>query len=110
MLFLYVDNQYHMSPFFKELSKISTLGSNSTQFTPGATSNVKFWKDIWYDNYSLASRFQQLYNSCLNKNILFLDVINSQGHSVRFFDMLTGVCLIELTQILRIRVRLHFFF
>lgn len=43
-----------------------------------------------------------MYAKCLNKDVLFSEVINSQGYQVLFCDVLTGICLQEWNHILTI--------
>lgn len=99
--YLYSENhQTHVSSFWLDLLKLDTLCSGSIQYTPGSNSRIKFWEDIWLENCSLSVQYPQLYNLCLNKHILLSDVLNSQGESVHFGDILSGVNLIEWNQIL----------
>lgn len=106
--FLYSSNPQVGSPFWIKLNKLGTLGSNSTVYTPGNTSTVRFWEDIWLDNRALATQFPQLYDYCVNKDVLFSEVINSQGQAVQFYDILTAVCLAEWNHILHTLSRISF--
>lgn len=56
--FLYSHNPTSGSPFWIELNKLSILGSVSTRYTPGTTSTVRFWEDLWLGYCSLATKYR----------------------------------------------------
>ncbi|XP_078150904.1 uncharacterized protein LOC144546233 [Carex rostrata] len=96
------------STFWKSVMSLDNLGSCSTQFTPGSSSCVRFWEDIWHDNCALSSQFSQLYAMCTNKNILLSEVIHSQGQQVQFCDILDGVALAEWNHLLAFLSQISF--
>lgn len=94
--------------FWTNIMQLDNLGSNSVQYQPGSNYVVRFWEDIWYENCTIASKYPQLYSSCLNKNILFSELISSQGQNVIFHDILTRVCLMKWNQVLTLLNQLSF--
>lgn len=96
------------SPFWSAIMKLDTLGSCSVQYTPGSSSLVRFWTDIWLDNCAIASLYPQLYENCINKDVLFSEVIHSQGQNVLFREVLDGVALSEWNHMLTTLSHIYF--
>lgn len=93
----------HKSSFWLAISRLETLGNTSIGFEPGSiNSTVKFWKNIWYQHCSLATRFDHIYQFCTNKEVLLVDVIASQGSVVQFRRILVGTDQADWVQILSI--------
>lgn len=81
----------YISPFWKSIQKLNHIGECSIQYSPGRHTSVRFWKDIWFDNSPLSSRYAQVFNYYLNQDILLSYVFSTQGEGVLFSDILTGM-------------------
>lgn len=109
MIHIYIEhNHTRPSPFWTSIVQLDSLGSCSVTYTPGSTSIVKFWTDIWCGTCAMASQFPQLYLKCVNQDILLTDVLNSQGHNVVFNDVLDGVELSEWNNLLFLLSQISF--
>ena len=75
---------------------------------PGSQSQVKFWEDIWYSNYSFATLYPHLYHICKNIQVLLTEVIHSQGKCISFRRTLTEVDRQEWGSILHILSNISF--
>lgn len=71
-------------------------------------SSVLFWRDIWYQSCSLASRFPHLFEICTNPDIQIQEVIGSQGQSICFRRNLTDIQYREWLEILSIISQVSF--
>ena len=82
-----------VSSFWKEITKLDTIGRANVTYSPGFDTQLKFWTDCWDKDGTLASQFPQLFEICLNPHIPLREVIDSQGRVVQFrrqFDMFLG--------------------
>lgn len=77
--FQYSSNPYiTLSPFWKEVVKLESLGQCSVSYQPGSASQVSFWTDCWDHQQSLAVQFPHLYEICTNPHITLQIVIQAQ--------------------------------
>lgn len=99
---LQVHYQKSPLPFWQTICRLEQIGFVSVMYTPGNSSNCSFWNNIWFLNFSLVTRYPNIYKKCRNKHVLLREVIETQSMIVQFRRELEGFDLSEWAEILHI--------
>jgi hypothetical protein len=78
------------SPFWKRLMRVKDNFFERAFFEIGNGSTVRFWKDVWLGDTSLAQQYPSLYNIVQQKNVLVANVLANTPLNISFRRVLTG--------------------
>lgn len=88
------------SAFWKAILAIKPIVQNSISYSPHSQNRVSFWKDIWYSNcafsYPISTFRPEMYSARHNS---LQEVLEDQGHSLRFNRHLQGIDLQDWQQL-----------
>jgi hypothetical protein len=59
------------------IPSLNNLGTSSIQYIPSSNSKVWFSTGVWYQHYSMTTRYLYLFEICSNQDISLQQVINS---------------------------------
>jgi hypothetical protein len=78
------------APLWKGLMRIKNDFFSRGFFKVGNGETVRFWKDVWLGNSSLADQYPSLYNIVQRKNVLVANVLSHNPLNIKFRRALNG--------------------
>ena len=90
------------SAIWKEIYKIASIGEIGCTMSVGNGQDIRFWLDTWFGDFSLKSRFPDLFEISLEPDITLIEVVQSPENGLRFCRQLTGMLWVDFNSLLNI--------